>query len=343
MTDNAHPERLTVPRADDMHVHLRQGELMQLVAPLVSAGGVGRCLVMPNTKPPITSIAQAAEYRDSLHALAPEVDLLMTLYLTPELTPQAIRGAREAGVVGVKCYPRGVTTNSDAGVEDLMVYAGLFSAMVDEGLVLELHGEIPSNPELDVCCLNAEEMFLTELRRLHLEFPSLRIVLEHVTTAEAVDCVSRLGETVAATITAHHLDLTVDDWAGRNHNFCKPVAKYPHDRDALREVVRSGHNRFFLGSDSAPHRRDAKECACGCAGVFTAPLLLPYLADSFERIGCLDRLPAFAAEFGRRFYGLEATGKTVTLVREEQTVPDTYGPVVPYRAGETLGWRVAGR
>jgi dihydroorotase len=333
---------ITMPLADDFHVHLRQDGMMRLVTPLVQAGGVGRCVVMPNTVPPVAATEEALRYRDALRALAPAVEFLMTLYLQPSLTPAEIRRAKGSGVFGVKCYPRGVTTNSDRGVEDLAVYDPVFAAMEQDGLALLLHGEMPGNAGLDICILNAEQRFLPELERLHRRFPALRIVLEHVTTAEAVACVRALGDTVAATVTAHHLDLVADDWAGKNHNFCKPVAKYPHDREALRAVVREGHPRFFMGSDSAPHPRSAKEAACGCAGVFTSPLLLPYLADCFERIGCLDRLQDFCCTHGQRFHGLTPLEGQVTLERVEQTVPAAYGDVVPYRAGQKLAWRLAG-
>ncbi len=333
-------ERLILPRADDFHVHLRQGDMLRMLAPLVAVGGVGRCLVMPNTQPPLALPAAALAYRDTLRQAAPGTDFLLSLYLTPELTPARVQEAAAAGITAVKCYPRGVTTHSDQGVEDLGRYADVFAAMADLRLVLSLHGEMPANPARDICALNAEAAFLGELERLHRTFPRLRIVLEHVTTAEGVACVRALGPTVAATITAHHLDLTVDDWAGRNHNFCKPVAKYPHDREALRAVVGEGHSRFFLGSDSAPHTRDRKECACGCAGVFTAPLLLPYLADTFDRLGCLDRLPDFIGRFGHEFYELPPLNGSTILQRRDTRVPEVFGSVVPYRAGETLRWGV---
>ncbi|MBT3194302.1 MAG: dihydroorotase [Verrucomicrobia bacterium] len=332
-------DSLTIPIADDFHLHLRQDAMMHVVAPLVRAGGVGRCVVMPNTTPPIATAEDAIRYRGALEALAPDVEFLMTLYLLPELTPQAVSTAAAQGVFGVKCYPKGVTTNSESGTEDFGAYDAVFSAMEAEGLALLIHGEVPSNAEKDVCVLNAEARFLPELEKLHGRFPKLRIVLEHVTTAKAVDCVKALGSTVAATVTAHHLDLTVDDWAGRNHNFCKPVAKYPHDRDALRQVVCEGHPRFFLGSDSAPHPRSAKESACGCAGVFTSPLLLPYLADTFDRLGCLDRLADFTSTFGCAFHGLPPSADTITLERRAQPVPAAYGDIVPYRAGQTLLWQ----
>ena len=265
---------------------------------------------------------------------------MMTLYLQPHLTPAEIKKAASANIFGVKCYPRGVTTNSDSGVEDLQAYDETFAAMESENIALLIHGEVPSKAELDICVLNAEERFLPELVKLHSRFPKLRIVLEHATTAAAIDCVKSLGNTVAATITAHHLDLTVDDWAGRNHNFCKPVAKYPHDREALRQVVREGHPRFFMGSDSAPHPRCAKESACGCAGVFTSPMLLPYLADCFDRLGCIENLADFTSVFGCRFHGLTPLNERIRLIKDKTAVPEAYGEVVPYRAAQTLGWKV---
>lgn len=334
-------EKLTLLLADDFHLHLRQGAMMRAVAPMVQSGGVGRCVVMPNTTPPIATAADALRYRSELVALAPDVEFLMTLYLLPDLTPEAIVAAAAQGVFGVKCYPKGVTTNSESGTEDFGAYDAVFSAMESEGMALLIHGEVPSNADKDICILNAEERFLPELEKLHARFPRLRIVLEHVTTAAAVACVKRLGDRVAATVTAHHLDLTVDDWAGQNHNFCKPVAKYPHDREALRAVVTEGHPRFFLGSDSAPHLRGDKESACGCAGVFTSPLLLPYVADVFDRLGCLERLAAFTSTFGRQFHGLPSVCGEVTLERCDTVVPDAYGDVVPYRAGQALRWCVA--
>jgi dihydroorotase len=332
---------LKTPLADDFHVHLRQDTMLRHVAPLVRAGGVGRCVVMPNTVPPVNSPDAMAAYRSAIQACAPGLELLMTLYLNPQLTPALIREAHQIGLFGVKCYPRGVTTNSDSGIEDLSCYDPVFAAMEETGVALLLHGEMPSNAEMDICILNAEQRFLPQVERLHQRFPNLRIVLEHVTTADAVDCVKSLGKTVAATITVHHLELTADDWAGRNHNFCKPVAKYPHDREALRAVVREGHPRFFLGSDSAPHPREAKESACGCAGVFTSPLLVPYLADCLERVDALARLSDFCTRFGREFHGLEPLEGELELERVSQLVPMAYDTVMPFRAGETIAWRLA--
>lgn len=340
MTSELSTTSFTMPLADDFHVHLRQGELMETVAPLVKAGGVGRCLVMPNTVPPILSTADAVRYRDELVSVSDDVEYLPVLSLTDNLTDSEIDRAARTGIVGVKCFPRGVTTNSDNGVVDFKMYDPVFAAMQESGLVLEIHGELPSDAGPHVTVMNAEQLFLEKLERIHSRFPDMRIVLEHVSSADAVEAVKALDGNVAATVTPHHLELTVDDWAGRNHNLCKPVAKLPRDRDAICDVVAGGHPRFFLGSDSAPHYRTDKECASAKPGVFTTPLLLSYLADRFDRLGCLDRLPNFATKFGREFYGLPANEGTVTLERIDQVVTDSYGPVVPYRSGETLMWRI---
>ena len=333
-------DRLPLPPVDDLHVHLRQGEMMRRVAPLVRQGGVRRCIVMPNTDPPLTTVSRALAYRDELACLAPDVEFLPSLYLTNALDRAAVSAAADAGIVSVKCYPKGVTTGSEGGVENLAAFGPAYRAMQDAGLVLQIHGEMPPVTGSGTTPLNAEARFLPELRRLHEAFPSLRVVLEHVSSAEAVACVCELGATVAATVTAHHLELTADDWAADPHNFCKPVAKTAEDRSAIRQVVAAGHPRFFLGSDSAPHPRSAKEGARAAAGVFTTPLLLAYLAGSFESMGALDRLGDFAGRFGREFYGLPPLDGGTVLERAETVVPAAYGDVVPFRAGETLGWRV---
>jgi len=331
-------DNLTIPLADDLHVHLRQGELMNMVVPLLRAGGVGRCLVMPNTRPPVVTPDDALHYKARLQQLAPDVEFLMTLYLTPNLTPANVKRAADAGIAAVKCYPRGVTTNAGDGVEDFCLYDKTFAAMAKTGLVLSLHGEMPVSPGRGIDVFNAEQHFLPELERLHNRFPKLKIVFEHVSTSEGVACVEGLGAGVAATITPHHLDLISDDWKHNIHNYCKPVPKLSCDRAALWGVIKAGHPRFFLGSDSAPHTREAKESGAGCAGIFTTPLLLPYLADSFDRMDCLDRLSSFVSGFGRDFYELPGMDDTVTLQRHPQTVPSTYGAVVPYRAGEQCNW-----
>ncbi|KAI9355435.1 hypothetical protein DFJ73DRAFT_623688 [Zopfochytrium polystomum] len=335
---------------DDFHTHLRQGALMRTVTPLLASGGVRTALVMPNLKPPITTTEQAMAYKSQLQSLAPTVEFLMTLYLTPDLTPEEVRKAAKAGIVGVKSYPRGVTTNSDSGIESYKAYYNVFAAMEEVDMVLNLHGEIPSDPSNDVCVLNAEERFLKHLAELHADFPKLRIVLEHATTKAAVDLVKSLGHTIGCTITIHHLELVVDDWAGQCHNFCKPVAKYPHDREALRSIIKEKHPRFFLGTDSAPHPRHTKESAIGAAGVFTGPHVLQYLVNALDSFGALDAFHSFACENGRRFYKLlpiPSTARVIVMnrtpfkVASDISYVDDDGQnrtIVPYRAAKELSF-----
>ncbi|KDN46459.1 putative dihydroorotase [Tilletiaria anomala UBC 951] len=327
-------DELHVPAPADYHVHVRQGAMSALIAPHVSAGGFQLAYVMPNTLPPISSTEQALQYQADLQRIAPQTQWIMTLYLSPALTPEEIRQASKAGVRGVKSYPRGVTTNSDGGIEDYEAYYPVFEAMEQENMVLNLHGEVPSDADKGICVLNAEAAFLSHLHKLHARFPKLRIVLEHATTAAAVEAVQGCSETVACTITAHHLALTVDDWAGRPINFCKPVAKYPSDREALRRVIKEGHPRFFLGSDSAPHPFASKlpsatthgsvpaaaQSACA-AGVYTSAILLPLCATLLESFGALDKLNGFVSTNGRRFYG-DALGKNTAAPGETQPAKD---------------------
>ncbi|KAI9033320.1 hypothetical protein DFJ74DRAFT_652026 [Hyaloraphidium curvatum] len=276
----------------------------------------------------------------------------MTLYLGPELTPQEIAAAAQAGVRGVKSYPRGVTTNSESGIESYTAYYDVFRAMEEHGMVLNLHGEVPSDHDNGITILNAEEKFLGHLVQLHKDFPKLKIVLEHATSKAAVDTVKSLGDTVGCTITVHHLHLVIDDWAANRHNFCKPVAKLPEDRKALQETVRSGHPRFFLGTDSAPHPKSQKEAAVSNAGVFTSAFTMQYLADILDRIGAFDRLEDFACHHGRRFYGFGSGQKreTIRLVRQPFVVPDELkyvddegkeASLVPFLAGQTLSWSLS--
>ncbi|KAJ2803790.1 dihydroorotase [Coemansia helicoidea] len=352
------PDTITLPWASDFHCHLRQGAMMELVVPLVEQGGVRTVLAMPNLTPPLTTTQMAVDYGQRLQALAPSVHFVLTLYLNPDLTPEEIGRAAAAGITAVKMYPSGVTTNSEWGVADLRAYYPTFAAMQDANMVLCLHGECPSDADKGICILNAEERFLDTLRELHAAFPRLRIVLEHATTRAAVDCVKSLGSTVGCTITAHHLVLTVDDWAGQPHHFCKPVAKFPSDRAALRDVVASGHPRFFLGSDSAPHLLSAKQGERPAAGVFTTPVLVPLLATLFEKLGCLSRLEGFVSAHGRSFYQLPqpaAGSAAITLTRAAPLkVPRAYAAdcspadagsqpvtVVPFMAGTELAWSIA--
>ncbi|KAJ2851589.1 dihydroorotase [Coemansia erecta] len=345
-------DKITLPWASDFHCHLRQDAMMETVTPMVEQGGVRTVLAMPNLTPPLTTAQMAYDYGQTLQKLAPNVKFILTMYLNAGLTAEEISKAARLGITGVKMYPSGVTTNSDWGVVDLKMFYTTFQAMQDNDMVLCLHGECPSDADKGICILNAEERFLDTLRELHRDFPRLRIVLEHATTKAAVDCVKSLGDTVGCTITAHHLFITVDDWAGQPHHFCKPVAKFPDDRKALREVVMSGHPRFFLGSDSAPHPRKAKQGEKPAAGVFTTPILIPLLATLFEKLGCLDALEAFVSTHGRAFYRLPAataSDGTITLVRTASKVPaafkilgkeDDGETVVPFMSGQDLAWQL---
>ncbi|KAE8218919.1 hypothetical protein CF319_g7289 [Tilletia indica] len=368
------PSEITVPSPFDAHVHLRQGDMCSLIAPHVAQGGINTAYVMPNLVPPISTTDEAVSYHSRLQSLAPSTRYLMSLYLSPALTPAEVRKAKESGVVwGVKSYPRGVTTNSAAGVESYDVYYPVFEAMQEVGLVLNLHGEVPSDTDKGICVLNAEALFLEHLHKLHAAFPKLRIILEHATTRAAVEAVKACGPTVGCTITPHHLQLTVDDWAGKPLNFCKPVAKYPDDRAALREIVKEGHPRFFLGSDSAPHPLASKlpsaathgletVTSCGCAaGVYTSAILLPLCAHLLESFGALDQLEGYVSKNGRAFYGLDDDAKSVTVRRiggkaESSRVPFAYVhpdhealpegtkdriQVVPFMAGSQLNWEIA--
>jgi dihydroorotase len=305
---------------------------------------------MPNLTPPITTTDQALEYKSKLEKIDPEMEYLMTLYLSPDLTPDEIRKAKAAGIVGVKSYPRGVTTNSDGGIESYEAYYPVFEAMQDVDMVLNLHGEVPSDASANIHVINAEPSFLPHLRKLHAYFPRLRIVLEHATTRAAVEAVKSLGSTVACTITAHHLALTVDDWAGQSWNYCKPVAKFPDDRNALREIIREGHPRFFLGSDSAPHPSIKKSTSSpdqGCAaGIYTSPILLPLIAHLLDSFGALDKLEAFVSKNGRAFYKKEinANSTAVRLRRGKTPVIERYSlmgqEVVPFWSKRDLAWEI---
>lgn len=331
---------LTIPRLDDLHVHLRQDEMLQWTCNASQTGGAGRVLVMPNLKPPIVTADQALDYKAQLEIQNSELEYIMCLYLHKSITPQSLKLAKDSGIKNLKMYPAGVTTNSQYGVDDIRSFYPLFETMQELGMIFNIHGEVPSDEANNICVLNAEISFLPLLEQIHRDFPKLRMILEHITTKEGIEFVHNSNEMIAATITAHHLDLTVDNWAGQNHNFCKPVAKYPVDRQALRNAVKSGSSKFFLGSDSAPHKREMKETACGCAGVYTATYLSQYLADTLDKLDCLDKLENFATKFGSDFYQIPRQTKMITLERGETVVNNLLNGVVPYRAGQTLGWKL---
>lgn len=342
---------LTLTRPDDWHLHLRDGAALSAVLP-DTARRFGRAIVMPNLRPPVTTVAQAAEYRQRILAVLPagsRFEPLMTLYLTDNTPPDEIERARASGFVhAVKLYPAGATTNSDAGVTDLAKCRATLARMEKLGMPLLAHGEV-TDPAVDV--FDREAVFVERvLAPLLRDFPGLKLVLEHATTREGVDFVRSAGANVAATLTAHHLLMNRNAiFAGgvRPHHYCLPVLKRETHRQALLAAAISGSPKFFLGTDSAPHARGAKEAACGCAGCYTANAGIELYAEAFEAAGALDRLEGFAAFFGADFYGLPRSRESITLVRDGWTVPASLpyadGDVlVPLRAGETVAWRLQG-
>ena len=328
---------IKIRRPDDLHVHFRLAELMALVL-WWTARVFARALIMPNTVPDIATGADALRYCAEILGVAPSgFRPLMTIRLLPTTTPEIIREAHAAGVVAAKLYV-GITTGSTEGISNLRTFAPVFAEMEKVGMPASVHAEVPN-----AFCLDREADFIPELRWLAQTFPKLKIVVEHVTDADMVQAILDLPENVAGTITTHHLWLTLDNVIGGKlhpHDFCMPIAKRPEDRDALRWAAMSGNPKFFFGSDTAPHEKDQKECAEGCAGCFTAPVALEALVELFEREGKLEHLEAFVSEFGARFYGLPLNEGTITLVREEWTVPELIGPIVPWMAGRTMLWKV---
>ncbi len=339
--------KLTITRPDDWHLHLRDDEALKAVLPH-TARQFARAIVMPNLKPPVTTVAQAAAYRDRILAALPAgmvFEPLMTLYLTDNTPAAEIRAAVESGFVkAVKLYPAGATTNSDAGVTDLARCDAALAEMERLGLPLLVHGEV-TDPEIDL--FDREAVFIERvLSPLLARRPGLRVVMEHITTKDAADFVAAAGANVGATITAHHLLYNrnaIFQGGVRPHWYCLPVLKRETHREALVRAAVSGNPKFFLGTDSAPHARGAKEAACGCAGCYTANAALELYAEAFEVAGALDRLEGFASHFGPDFYRLPRNTGTVSLEKRPQTLPQAYDYVpgetlVPLRAGETLAW-----
>ena len=344
-----HPT-LQLTRPDDWHVHLRDGAQMQAV--VAETGQVfGRAIVMPNLKPPIATTEAAGEYRDRIrHALpaGSRFEPLMTLYLTDDTSADEIARAKQSGFVhAIKYYPAGATTHSESAVSALSRVRAALAAMERLGVVLSIHGEV-TDPDVDV--FDRERAFLDrQLSAIVRDFPALRIVLEHITTREAVAYVRESATTVAATITPQHLLYSRNAlFAGglRPHLYCLPVLKREDHRQALVAAATSGNPKFFLGTDSAPHAKDAKEHACGCAGCYTAPIAMPLYAEAFEDADALDRLEGFASVHGAAFYGLPRNAGSITLDREAWRVPAMFAfgeqTIVPLRAGEDLRWRVRG-
>ena len=343
--------RLTLTRPDDWHLHLRDGEALRAVLPH-SARQFARAIVMPNLRPPVTTVATAAAYRQRILAALPagmKFEPLMTLYLTDNTPGDEIRRAADSGFVkAVKLYPAGATTNSDAGVTDLAKCDAALAEMEITGMPLLVHGEV-TDPKVDI--FDRENVFIdTVLKPLLARHPGLRVVFEHITTKDAAEFVASAGDNVAATITAHHLLYNrnaIFSGGVRPHYYCLPVLKRETHRAALLRAATSGSPRFFLGTDSAPHARHTKEASCGCAGCYTALSALELYAEAFESAGALDRLETFACFNGPDFYRLPRNADTVTLEKRPWVVPEELAyasgeVLVPLRAGETLSWQFAG-
>jgi dihydroorotase len=335
-------QTLTIRRPDDWHVHLRDGDMLEKVAPY-TARQFARAIIMPNLAPPVTTPEAAAEYRERIRLAAGSgFEPLMTCYLTDRTSPDEIeRGFAQGVWIAAKLYPAGATTNSTSGVTDIRNIYPALARMESIGMVLCVHGEV-TDPEVDV--FDREAVFIERvLDKVVGDFPRLKIVFEHITTEDAVRFVTRQPY-VAATVTPQHLIINrnaIFSGGLRPHAYCLPVAKREKHRLAVRKAATSGSPKFFLGTDSAPHAREAKESACGCAGIFNAPFALESYATVFEEEGALPKLEAFASLNGPRFYGLPANEATITLEKAETKVPDEIAGIVPFHAGETLGWKLA--
>jgi dihydroorotase len=335
-------QTLTIRKPDDWHVHLRDGAMLDRVAPY-TARQFARAIVMPNTVPPITTVEAAVGYRDRIvAATGGGFTPLMTCYLTDDTSPDEVaRGFEDRVWLAAKLYPAGATTNSASGVTDIRRIHPVLERMERIGMILCVHGEV-TDPQVDV--FDREAVFIERvLEPVTRDFPELKIVLEHITTGDAVDFVHGRAK-VGATVTPQHLIINRNAlFAGglRPHFYCLPVAKREKHRLAVREAATSGWPNVFLGTDSAPHAREAKESACGCAGIFNAPFALECYAAVFEEEGALDRFEAFTSENGARFYGLPLNEGTITLERAEVAVPEEIAGMVPFQAGETLRWKLA--
>ncbi|MBY4732464.1 dihydroorotase [Cupriavidus pauculus] len=342
-------QKLTITRPDDWHLHLRDGAALSAVLP-DTARQFARAIIMPNLKPPVTTVAQASAYRDRILAALPvgmAFEPLMTLYLTDNLPAEEIVAAKASGLVhAVKLYPAGATTNSDAGVTDIRRCAATLEAMQRVGLPLLVHGEVTDG---DIDIFDREAVFIDRVMKpLRKDFPELKVVFEHITTRDAAQYVAEAEGPVGATITAHHLLYNrnaIFTGGIRPHYYCLPVLKREIHREALVKAATSGSARFFLGTDSAPHARGLKEHACGCAGCYTALHAMELYAEAFDNADALDKLEAFASFNGPAFYGMPRNTGTLTLTREDWQLPAElpYGDatLVPLRAGETLRWKAS--
>lgn len=341
-------DQITLTRPDDWHLHVRDDDILADVVP-ATAACFGRAIIMPNLVPPVVTASDAMAYRDRILAAAKgtEFQPLMTLYLTEGTTPETIREAKAAGVVAAKLYPAGATTNSASGVKDIRNIYPVLDAMAECGMLLLVHGEVT---DADIDIFDREKVFLERVLAPTMEaFPNLKVVLEHITTADSAEFVQQhKGDNLAATLTPQHLMYNRNHMLVggiRPHLYCLPILKRNRHQQALRDAVATGDKRFFLGTDSAPHAKDRKEAACGCAGCYSAYGALSLYADVFEELGILNKLEAFASFNGADFYGLPRNSDTVTLVREPWTMPSQLplanDHIVPLKAGETVHWRLA--
>ncbi|UTA47238.1 dihydroorotase [Simiduia sp. 21SJ11W-1] len=341
-------QQLTLTRPDDWHIHLRDGDQLATTVP-DAARYFGRAIIMPNLVPPVMNAEQALSYRARILQHRPagrQFEPLMVLYLTDNTTAADIVEARAAGVVAAKLYPAGATTNSDSGVTAIDKIYPVLEAMEKSGMLLLVHGEVTDN-HIDI--FDREKAFIDRtLTPLRARLPGLKIVMEHITTGDAAQFVAEASDLTAATITAHHLLYNRNHMlAGgiRPHYYCLPILKRNEHQQALINAATSGNGRFFLGTDSAPHAREKKEAACGCAGAYTAYAALEMYAEAFEAAGALDKLEGFASHFGPDFYGLTRNTDTITLVKTPWQAPESLpmagSQLIPLRAGETLQWRVA--
>ncbi len=330
-------EKIIIRKPDDFHLHLRQGSpLGDYVR--ASAEGFSRALVMPNTLPPVTDPPGMKSYKAQIEDAAAGFEALMTFKILPDMSPAIVPEMKKAGALAGKLYPAGATTNAEDGISCYRDVRDVLAAMEEEGLVLSIHGEEP-----EATVLERESVYLRELESLVRDFPRLKIVLEHISTAEGLKFISFLPDHIAASVTVHHLLYTLEDLIGGGmnpHLFCKPVVKSEADRRALVDAVCSGHPKLFFGSDSAPHPREKKEGPLCAAGVFTAPAALPLLAELFEKENALDRLEAFVSEKGAQFYGLPLNSGSITLEKRSWTLPDLIGGAVPLGAGEKMNWKI---
>ncbi|WP_350432535.1 dihydroorotase [Shewanella sp. H8] len=340
--------QITLTTPDDWHLHFRDGDMLNETVP-ATARLFKRAIVMPNLVPPVTTAAMAVAYRDRILAARPQgsnFEPLMTLFLTNHTSPQDIIDAKAAGIVAGKLYPAGATTNSDAAVKALDELFPIFEVMAEQGMLLLVHGEVTES-HIDI--FDREKAFIDRyLSRIVKTIPQLKVVFEHITTKEAAEFVAEASANVAATITPQHLLLNRNDLlvgGVRPHNFCLPVLKRNIHQHALQAAVATGSSKFFLGTDSAPHEKHRKESACGCAGCYSAWSALELYAQVFDNLGVIDKLEGFASLYGADFYGLPRNTGTVTLVKQEWTVPEEIilpngNPIVPFFAGQTVNWKV---